>query len=201
MKAIQTYYKGYKFRSRLEARYAVMFESMGLTWMYEPEGFILKSGKYYLPDFYIKEIDSYIEVKPFYQKKEHDALMLDFYKSTMKTLMIFDSHFLKYGAYYVPNLDHKWSQGNKSYCYNCECIEIDKNHIEWFNPCIVGKQCTVEYTDMQEMLRLVFPLYYDRDYYRLWDGASEDECTMFYEQTAYHINKAKQARFEHGEYA
>lgn len=53
MKAIETFYKGYKFRSRLEARWAVVFDSIGLSWEYEAEGFELPSGAAYLPDFEI----------------------------------------------------------------------------------------------------------------------------------------------------
>lgn len=52
MKAIETVYRGYRFRSRLEARWAVFFDELGLEWQYEPEGFDLPSGLY-LPDFFI----------------------------------------------------------------------------------------------------------------------------------------------------
>ena len=41
IKAIETEYKGYRFRSRLEARWAVFFDALGLKWDYEPEGFDL----------------------------------------------------------------------------------------------------------------------------------------------------------------
>lgn len=51
IKAIETFYKGYHFRSRLEARWAVFFDAIGLEWQYEPEGFDLGDGVYYLPDF------------------------------------------------------------------------------------------------------------------------------------------------------
>lgn len=51
IKAIQTQYKGYNFRSRLEARWAVFFDALGLKWEYEPEGFELPGGQRYLPDF------------------------------------------------------------------------------------------------------------------------------------------------------
>src|SRR5690349_16214156 len=50
IKAIETQYRGYRFRSRLEARWAVFFDAQGLRWEYEPEGFDLPSG-WYLPDF------------------------------------------------------------------------------------------------------------------------------------------------------
>ena len=53
IKAIETYYKGYRFRSRLEARWAVFFDAAGIKYEYEPEGFDLGGGLYYLPDFRI----------------------------------------------------------------------------------------------------------------------------------------------------
>jgi hypothetical protein len=53
IKAIETQYKGYRFRSRLEARWAVFFDACGYNWEYEPEGFDLGNGVYYLPDFKI----------------------------------------------------------------------------------------------------------------------------------------------------
>lgn len=61
MKAIETKYKGYRFRSRLEARWAVFFESLGWKWEYEPEGFELESG-WYLPDFRIND-HLWVEIK------------------------------------------------------------------------------------------------------------------------------------------
>lgn len=63
IKAIQTQYNGYHFRSRLEARWAVMFDFLGIKYQYEPEGYHLENGEYYLPDFYIPELDIFIEIK------------------------------------------------------------------------------------------------------------------------------------------
>lgn len=51
LKAIDTVYKGYRFRSRLEARWAVFFDRLNMTWEYEPEGYELSNGVRYLPDF------------------------------------------------------------------------------------------------------------------------------------------------------
>lgn len=73
-KAIQTYYNGYHFRSRLEARWAVFFDALGVKYEYEPEGFETDDGTKYLPDFRVKcygyrgetngePHDLYIEVK------------------------------------------------------------------------------------------------------------------------------------------
>lgn len=63
IKAIETRYKGYRFRSRLEARWAVFFDELGFDWEYEKEGFDLGSGIKYLPDFYIKNCNAWIEIK------------------------------------------------------------------------------------------------------------------------------------------
>jgi len=60
---IQTRYNGYHFRSRLEARWAVYFDTIGLKYDYEPEGFHL-DGLNYLPDFWFPEKESFGEVKP-----------------------------------------------------------------------------------------------------------------------------------------
>lgn len=53
MKAIETEYSGYRFRSRLEARWAVFFDAIGIKWSYEPEGYHLGDAGNYLPDFWL----------------------------------------------------------------------------------------------------------------------------------------------------
>lgn len=67
IKAIETVYKGYRFRSRLEARWAVFFDALGYEWKYEPEGFELDDGSgdlyRYLPDFYLPDSETWVEVK------------------------------------------------------------------------------------------------------------------------------------------
>lgn len=64
IQAIETVYHGYRFRSRLEARWAVFFDALGIAWTYEPEGYDL-NGKWYLPDFWLPEFPLFIEIKPF----------------------------------------------------------------------------------------------------------------------------------------
>ncbi|WP_413113373.1 hypothetical protein [Thaumasiovibrio sp. DFM-14] len=65
MKAIETSFLGYRFRSRAEARWAVFFNTLGLDFVYEPEGFKLPVGRY-LPDFFIpfrSQDGVYVEIK------------------------------------------------------------------------------------------------------------------------------------------
>jgi hypothetical protein len=60
--SIPEHYKGIRFRSRLEVKYAKFFDAHCITWAYEPEGFKIL-GVCYLPDFYLPEIKTIIEVK------------------------------------------------------------------------------------------------------------------------------------------
>lgn len=62
IKAIETLYRGNRFRSRLEARYAVFFDTLGIAWEYEKQGYDL-NGVRYLPDFWLPEHKYWIEVK------------------------------------------------------------------------------------------------------------------------------------------
>lgn len=73
MKAIETVYRGIKFRSKLEAQWAVFFDQCGVEWEYEPEGYDLGDGVWYLPDFVLHNVgycrgadengDLWVEVK------------------------------------------------------------------------------------------------------------------------------------------
>lgn len=81
--AIPTRYAGCHFRSRLEARWAVFFDTLGIKWEYEPEGlkttyrlstcpnhpeFVGCAGHPqcvipYLPDFWLPDYGFWVEVK------------------------------------------------------------------------------------------------------------------------------------------
>lgn len=62
IRAIETVYKGYRFRSRSEARWAVFFDTLDIEWEYEKEGYEL-DGVRYLPDFWLPEQDCWVEIK------------------------------------------------------------------------------------------------------------------------------------------
>jgi len=81
IKAIETRYKGYRFRSRLEARWAVFFDALGIRWEYEPEGFDLGEAGWYLPDFYFPGTDWYAEVKPDKNISDSDAAKMSAFDS------------------------------------------------------------------------------------------------------------------------
>jgi hypothetical protein len=87
IKSIDTFYKGYTFRSRLEARWAVFFDVLNIKWEYEIEGFTLSDGRKYLPDFKVRTLgryNSWYEIKPLgdlgdgkFEQFKNDMLELD----------------------------------------------------------------------------------------------------------------------------
>jgi hypothetical protein len=89
LRAIPTFYRNYRFRSRLEARWGVYWDALGVEWDYEPEGYDL-DGTRYLPDFWLKSVQMWAEIKavPFTPEEKrkcavlarlsrHPVLMLD----------------------------------------------------------------------------------------------------------------------------
>ncbi len=86
--AIETHYAGYRFRSRLEARWAVFFDALGIAWQYEPQGFDssenwalcggLERPVQYLPDFFLpspygRHHGLWVEVKGSVEALRNDA--------------------------------------------------------------------------------------------------------------------------------
>lgn len=70
--AIETKAYGCRFRSRLEARWAVFLSALAIEWDYEREGYVI-DGTPYLPDFWLPSFDPscramgwgvWLEIKP-----------------------------------------------------------------------------------------------------------------------------------------
>jgi hypothetical protein len=64
IEATPTIYKRVRFRSRLEARWAVFWDELGVKWEYEPQTFKFPDGKQYTPDFWIVDLALWVEIKP-----------------------------------------------------------------------------------------------------------------------------------------
>lgn len=68
LKAIDTRYAGHLFRSRLEARWAVVLDHLQIRWQYEAEGYEFSGGTRldgicYLPDFWLPDLNTFLEIK------------------------------------------------------------------------------------------------------------------------------------------
>lgn len=70
--AIETSYRGCRFRSRLEARWACFWDHLQTRWEYEPQGFVV-GGRPYLPDFRLPN-GTWVEVKGAESELDHDLM-------------------------------------------------------------------------------------------------------------------------------
>lgn len=58
-------YNGIGMRSNWERLAAAYFDEVGLKWQYEPRRFVLPSKRHYYPDFYLPQLDLWVEIKGF----------------------------------------------------------------------------------------------------------------------------------------
>lgn len=153
MKAIETQYKGYRFRSRLEARWAVFMDALGLRWEYEVEGYDLGEQGYYLPDFWLPELELLLEIKPRLRENEwpNIAAFEGDYKLPASLVVLCGSPFLGrvglcfkrvvsrqgieatcfYDTWWPPRLDYEgFICGDNNY-YWCECPTCHKIGIQY----------------------------------------------------------------------
>lgn len=62
-KGLEASYSGRIFRSRLEARWAILMDLLDINWDYEPSHYQVGPELYYLPDFYLPDHRLWLEVK------------------------------------------------------------------------------------------------------------------------------------------
>lgn len=118
MKAIETNYDGILFRSKLEARWAVLFKSAKIEYVYEPECFVLSCGKKYMPDFYLPEFDYFFEVKPNLDWL-NDPYHTDRYENFDHALCVLSGNYPSNGQFY------------SFYCGGCSLVFIDFTNREF----------------------------------------------------------------------
>lgn len=98
IRAIETEYAGCRFRSRTEARWAVFFDVLGLSWEYEPEGFDLGSIRY-LPDFYVDGV-GWLEIKPAKEPTELELKKCSAFATNIETM------YMLLGAPQLPKIEY-----------------------------------------------------------------------------------------------
>ena len=86
---LPTRYADHTFRSRLEARWAVFFDTLGIEWHYEPEGYQLPHGNY-LPDFLLPDVNGgcWFEVKGVKPTQQETDLAFDLAEATGRAVFI-----------------------------------------------------------------------------------------------------------------
>lgn len=88
IKPIETSYKGYRFRSRTEARWAIVFDELNLKWEYEKEGYDLTGYGWYLPDFNFPKQPNLIVDGLVIEIKGEDAKLIERSKASSLTYLL-----------------------------------------------------------------------------------------------------------------
>lgn len=142
IKPIETIYDGYKFRSRLEARWAVFFNTLGVPYEYEKEGFDLGELGWYLPDFWLPKQNCWIEIKGKEPTEEEGRRVTLLVKHTQEDAYIFfgniprpdDSSTLESDSAYALTYGEDYGEDkvawDMSYLW-CECPDCGNLGIEF----------------------------------------------------------------------
>ncbi|WP_314389244.1 hypothetical protein [uncultured Abiotrophia sp.] len=121
IKPIETKYNGFKFRSRLEARWAVFFDMIGLKYEYEVEGFEMK-GIRYLPDFYIPSLDRWFEIKSTplseYEMKKCEEFCFNKDYENIKFSVLVGSPEVKKIEEFIGVMEYVWEWPSEQYPEN-----------------------------------------------------------------------------------
>ena len=172
IKAIETVYNGYRFRSRLEARWAVFFDSLGIKWVYEPEGIDI-GGTYYLPDFYLPDCKQFFEVKGVMTELDMNKVNALISAGYSVTIGYDDGKFVACDNWSYPN-DPNFDLCTHSTSVLCKCFRCGKY---WFmgNVGIYTCQCCGEYDGDHHFAVLMESFEGDEKYHysstKLWDVA------------------------------
>lgn len=208
IKAIETVYKGLRFRSRLEARWAVFFDTANIPYEYEPEGFELPDGTRYLPDFYLPEYDWYVEVKPPREGAAEDLIRASkFVGKKIKVLLLLgnippkkDIELWHYCAMYFNPLRHALTI--ERCCFDVALAADQESYTglkisTWLG---VDHKQPVSIYNMWKMPEKVLTAIHDReisDEFPWCETFADDEERI--KMLAKPYEKARQARFEYGE--
>jgi hypothetical protein len=151
-KSLPSWYRGIEFRSRMEARWAAYFDTLYLNWIYEPEGYSLKSGNY-CPDFQLGNL--FIEVKPTIEAANNvlDKLM------ELSGLLPYDDQ-----VYCVignpSSLCIQWGVTKEGVITECGFNWRAFVYKQWGIPQFCGDTIEVEYED-EYNLRLVYSMRFE----------------------------------------
>lgn len=206
IQAIETRYAGCRFRSRLEARWAVFFDSLGIRWEYEPQGFRVVPcatcnahlrGSFeecvYLPDFRLPEQNVFFEVKGVAPDEGYEAMLATFSGHGDADLILAVGDIPNPDSYEVacgPTAEGLWM--DVYFGASWDGVDGEEGHGGWDNyrawcACASGAHFGIEYMGYGDRINCGCPRP---------DGRFSSEC---HPKILAAYNAARSARFEHGE--
>lgn len=190
-RAIETQYKGYRFRSRLEARWAVFFDALSIRWEYEKEGYDLGDLGRYLPDFWLPDLQCFMEVKGAEPTPDETALTSMLRVQTGSPVIIVHGE-VGPGPWRCFAHDIGHSSGGVSewyvYFFVCEC---GQPKVSWGDGCHVAVNGT-SWANLRHWCGWT-------GHYGADSCGPEFPAYMAISSTSRAVNAARAARFEYGQ--
>lgn len=190
IKAIETVYNGYRFHSRLEARYAVFFDALGIKYEYEKEGYDLGEAGWYLPDFWLPELKCWIEIKGESPSADEKKKLESLFAQTETPCFIFWCH-------PPASIEDMLRFEEKSGAFFLECSESGGGHISTFDG---GGAVSIDFCEKckRAMIFAGDETTVDSDW-QPWPNSNGCLHRYAMKPILQAGIKARQARFEHGE--
>ncbi len=197
IKPIETVYNGYRFRSRLEARWAVFFDELGIKYEYEPEGFDLGEHGWYLPDFWLPDVGIWVEIKGGFplQSEQNKAKRLSICCETPVCVLFGGipkcndayADVDDYMLVFTPTDGDEWEGWTKQAGGHIDMVISNRSTTNVFVECDVCDDPSVMENTYIGMKNEGCP-------------KSENTCQKFRYRHPYRaLQAARQARFEHGQ--
>lgn len=168
----------------------MFFDTLGLDWEYEPEGFDLGAGVYYLPDFILHGVitryaqgdekhDLYVEVKG--QPNAIDAIKISRFEKPIWVVGEIPS------ANYIASCKKQ----RDNYCKRVRAGELDFDE-----HCVF---CPYDHGTIDGDCCFAFSLGYDYGTLSFHGADCSYDYGAYYPEIEKAFDKARKARFEHGE--
>ncbi len=120
IQAKETNYNHLCFRSRIEARWAFVFDLLGVKYEYEKETVVLPSGSY-LPDFWLPVLKSWVEIKGIEPNDRERTLARQLADAAQCRVIIFFGE-IPIGESTQESARVYWQDGADDSAYSiCEC--------------------------------------------------------------------------------
>jgi len=173
IQAIETFYGGRKYRSRTEARWALYFDTIGAEFDYELEGVKTSSGRWYLCDFYLRNVTCrggtppgvWFEVKPPTESNEQaEAVLIDLSNQSSKP------SFIAYGPpdreCRVDHIFQIWPYWDNYMtfmkCYKCGAVKLEYGMEGGYQTCATCSSVSDnEHPDIQAAMEAVLTERFD----------------------------------------
>jgi len=72
LNVIPVVYNGISFRSKIEAKNALVWDDLGIRWIYEPKRLKVAENTIYIPDFDLPDFSFFVEIKGFEFDQKQD---------------------------------------------------------------------------------------------------------------------------------